>query len=110
MNRLNELPDITNHVLSGLKADDRLKTKIRLKAADLSLNDVSFSGTEKHFRLLPVLCAIALLMLLSLSLLQKAVPHNGSLPEIQTFAAGEHKSSSPLSIQRILSEADENAD
>ena len=110
MNRLNELPDITNHVLSGLTADNRLKTKIRLKAADLSLNDVSSSGTEKHFRLLPVLCAIALLMLLSLSLLQKAVPHNGSLPEIQTFAAGEHKSSSPLSIQRILSEADENAD
>ena len=76
MNRLNELPDITNHVLSGLKADDRLKTKIRLKAADLSLNDVSFSGTEKHFRLLPVLCAIALLMLLSLSLCEVSCSHH----------------------------------
>lgn len=56
MNRIDQLPEITEHVLSGLQADDSLKHKIHLKAAGIS------AGTEeKKTSRLPVaaLCAIS---------------------------------------------------
>ncbi len=104
MNRLSELPETANRAFAGLKADQSLKFRILQASAKGSSGDTARAFSRLH--LFPALCVIALLLLLSLSVMQALSGAGISVPEIDTFAAGEHKASSPVSLSEILIEAD----
>ncbi len=76
MSRIDRLPEITDHVLSGLRADESLKYRIYQKAADTA------SGKErKSFRLpLAALCSISAVMIAVFVLLGQLVPFGGNTP------------------------------
>jgi hypothetical protein len=95
--RLRCLPEITDHVLSGLKADESLKHQILLSAA---------SGREKRktsYRTVIALCCLsAVLVLLCVFAL-------GSKPagDIQVIPAGSRRSSPPVRLEEMIDEAAE---
>ena len=97
--RLRHLPEISDHVLSGLKADEALKHKILLSAA---------SDREKRkisFRTVIALCC------LSAVLVVLCVFAIGSKPEgdIQVISAGSRHSSPPIRLEEMIDEAAELA-
>lgn len=73
MSRLDQLPEITDHVLSGLRADDSLKYRIYQKAAGASEN-----RERKSYRLpLAALCAISAVMIAVFVFLGRVSPIAG---------------------------------
>lgn len=65
MSRLDQLPEITDQVLSGLRADDSLKYRIYQKASGLSENE----GRKPSRLPLAALCAISAVMIAAFILL-----------------------------------------
>ena len=96
--RLKHLPEATDHVLAGLRADDALKHRILLSAA---------SQPEKRkisFRTVVALCCLsAVLVLLCVFAL-------GSKPaaDIQVIPAGSRHASPPVGLEEIVEEASES--
>ena len=104
MSRLEQLPEITEHVLSGLRAGDDLKHRIYQQAAGLS------DAPKKKMSRLPLaaLCAISAVMVAVFILLSRVTPLNGSSaqtgqtmsatqmsPQIETISAGGHLEEPP---------------
>ena len=97
MNRLERLPEITDHVLSGLKADEALKQRVFLSAAS--------SPKEKKvpLRTVVALCSLsALLILLCVFVLQPK-----TTGDIQVVSAGSRHSTPPVSLENVLEKAAE---
>ena len=101
MSRLDQLPEITDHVLSGLRADNSLKHRIYQKAAGVS------DAPEKKSARLPLaaLCAISAVMVAVFALLiplsrQKTISGNTDIaydsPDISSVSAGAVLTSSPV--------------
>ena len=63
MNRLQRLPEITDHVLSGLKADDRAKHRILLAASGSQAPGGMHQKTVR-FRTVVTLCSLSVLLVL----------------------------------------------
>ena len=97
MKHLDRLHEITEHVLSGLKADDALKHRIFLSAAS--------SSKEKKYPLRTIfaLCGLsALLILLCVFALQPK-----TTGDIQVVSAGSRHSTPPVILENVLEEAAE---
>lgn len=109
MNRLDNLPEITDQVLSGLRADDSLKYKIYQKAAGES------SEKKASFRLpLAALCAISAVMIAAFVLLTSLTRQGSSDTQnyesanISSMPAGAVLTSSPMKDAGELSEKQED--
>lgn len=76
MSRIDQLSEITDHVLSGLQADESLKYRIYQKAADPS------AGKERKSLRLPLaaLCSISAVMIAVFVLLGQFIPFSGNTP------------------------------
>ena len=95
MNRLENLPDITDHVLSGLKADDTLKHRILLSATSPS------SPKKYSFRTVAALCCVsALLILLCVFAIR-----SDTGGDIQVISAGSRHSAPPVKLECVLEKA-----
>ncbi len=96
MNQVERLPEITNDLLSGLKADDQLKHRILLSAAQ--------SGTYKKSRLKTViaLCSLSVLLIVTCVMIGSLQNRKNSSPEMKNIPAGNHRVVSPVHLQNII--------
>ena len=115
MSRLDQLPEITDHVLSGLRADDALKHRIYQEAAQ--------DGTPREKasrRPLIALCTLSAAMIAVFVLLgrigplsRKQEPEEGApmsaAQQMETITAGERRNVSPIGLGSILETEEENA-
>ena len=92
MNRIENLPEITDRALDGLRADERLKSRIVSNA--FSKKESPFNQI-RHFRFVPVILSAVAVMILCVVFL------NGKKPVVDTdhhlihsFAAGSSESGS----------------
>ena len=98
MDPLNRIPEITDHVLSGLKADQHLKQRI-LETAASSPRKVSFRP-----RTIIALCSLSVLLVLLCAFASGLIgkPSSGN---IQVIPAGSRRNSSPVNLQTIIEKA-----
>ena len=97
MNRPENLPEISEHVLSGLKADSGLKHRILLSAASAP------SARRYSFRTVVVLCSLSVvLILLCVFALQTK-----KAEDLQVIPAGSRHSTPPVRLETVLENADE---
>lgn len=106
MSKIEQLPEITSRVLSGLKADETLKYRIIASAAEGTVRR-SFSRVS-----IGALCCLSAAMIALCILIS---PHSSSdhsaVPGLHETAAGTHRSSSPVHLQQLLSrETDQEKD
>lgn len=102
MNKLDHLPEYTDQVLHGLRADSSLKQRILQEAA--SSGEASSRPFSFSFRPGPVLCSIAAVMLIVLTVIgsRVAIPTASEPGKIVSFAAGKQGSSAvPESVSLI---------
>ena len=103
MSRLDQLPEISEQMLSGLRADDALKHRIYRKAAGIA------DTPEKTSRIpLAALCAISAVMIAVFALLIPFSRQNGnSLPGDQLSSSGSYESAdfSSMSAGTVLPES-----
>ena len=101
MNRLEQLPEITSDLLSGLKADDVLKHRI-LTAA------VAADHTPRRALLRPLsalLCLSALVIALCIVIPRLSSPQTLTQgPGLHEIAAGSRLSASPVNLSDIISQ------
>ena len=102
MSRLDQLPEITDHVLSGLRADDSLKYRIYQKAAEQS-----GERARKSSRLpLAALCAISAVMIALFVILNPMISRNAdgsrdvTAGQMHTILAGGELDESPVSEEK----------
>ena len=100
MDQLNRVPEVTEHVLSGLKADHRLKHQI-LEAAVSSPGKTSFRPRPKT---IIALCSLSVLLVL-LGVFVSALNHNSSSGNIRVIPAGNRRNSSPVNLQTVIEKA-----
>lgn len=114
MNRLEQLPEITDSVLSGLRADDALKHRILQKAVDTPAPAETRSSRRPLVALLSLSAAmIAVFVLLGTvspvsrdsSLSVAASQPESFSDQIHTISAGERRSGSPIGLGLIIDEA-----
>ena len=96
MDRLKQLPEVTDHVLSGLKADDALKQRILLSAAEGQHN------RTYSFRTVVALCSISVLLILLCIFVTRIPVNNVSTSEIQVIPAGGRRIVSPVNLQQVI--------
>ena len=105
MNRLQRLPEITDHVLSGLKADDRAKHKILLAASD-SRAPGGIRQKTVRFRTVVTLCSLSVLLVLMCVLI--SYQSSSQQPaDLQVIPAGSHRNAAPVNLQPVILEASE---
>ena len=107
MNNLNQLPDITDQVLSSLKADENLKHRILVAAANEEVPSSSFAGKKRSLIALIALTAVLILSVIgigSLSLSQDGI----SPSSMHVLPAGSHRNTSPVQLQVVIDEVIEN--
>ena len=97
MNRLEKLPEISEHVLSGLEADTGLKHRILLSAA-------SAPAVRRYsFKTIAALCSLSvILILLCVFALQSK-----KAEDLQVIPAGSRHSTPPVRLETVLENADE---
>ncbi len=105
MSRLDQMPEITEHVLSGLRADDSMKFRIFQEAAGISGQPLS---RKSHRPLVAALCAVSALMIVLFVLINPLVntkkesqssaysAQNSTTSQIQTIQAGSELDESPV--------------
>lgn len=116
MSRLDQLSQITDHVLDGLRADDSLKHRIYQKAAQ---SDISSSRRLSRRGTIIALSAVSAVMIAVFVLLGQisssgpttdnsaAVSRTADATDIvmiETVTAGEHRTSSPIPLQEVIDE------
>lgn len=101
MSQLEKLSDVSEHVLSGLKADSQLKHRILLSAAKASEK----TGIRKGAVI--ALCSLSLVVILLCAWITSASIIPSQSPELQVIPAGGRRNSSPVSLQQIIEKASE---
>lgn len=97
MNRIERLPEVSDHVLSGLTAGEDLKQRILLAASS------GYSRPKHSFRTVVALCSLSiLLVLLCVFALQSKTPD-----EMQVIPAGSRHSTPPVVLESILEKTEE---
>ena len=105
MNRLQRLPEITDHVLSGLKADDRAKHRILLAASGSQATGGMHQKTVR-FRTVVTLCSLSVLLVLMCVLI--SYQSRAQQPaDLQVIPAGSHRNTAPVNLQQVILEASE---
>ena len=99
MDQLKQLPEITDHILAGLQADDGMKHNILLSAADET------TKYRLHRRTVFSLCALSLVLIL-LCVLAALMPQKTMTSDIQNIPAGSHKKTAPIQLQNVIDQAD----
>ena len=86
MNRLEDLPNITNRALSELKADLSMKNRILMKAKSNASPEKRIISVSP----IPVLCSVMAVMILFVALLNKtpSVTNDNDPGNLVVFAAG----------------------
>lgn len=105
MNKLDQLPSMTSQILSGLKADESLKHRILLSAANTETKKTSY---KLSFSALVCLCCAVIVFCLVIPQIHSS-PNEMKKTEIQVITAGSRRSSSPVHLNNIISEK-ENTD
>ena len=95
MKRIECLPEITEHIFSGLKADEKLKHRILLSAASGS------PSARYPLRTVVFLCSLSILLVL---ICVFALQPKGS-GNIQVIPAGSRYSSPPVHLETVLEKA-----
>ena len=98
MDRLKQLPEITDHILSGLQADDRLKHSILLAASSAPQKG------KTYFRTVVSMCSLCVLLIL-LCVFATTFTVKSTNPDLQNIPAGSRKSSSPVNLQTVIEKA-----
>ena len=99
MDQLNRLADISDRVLDGLKADNHLKKRILISAAN--------NPIKEPFRMKTVfaLCSLSLLLIVLCVFISSFPSWTGSAPEIQNIPAGGRRIVSPLNLKQAIENA-----
>ena len=100
MDKLNRLPEVSEDLLSGLKADDALKQKILLSAANPA------PARNPRYRTAIALCCLSFLLIL-LCVFVSRLPAAGNTSDLQVISAGSHRESSPVNLDTVLENASE---
>ena len=101
MSRIEQLPEVTEQVLSGLQAGDELKNRIYRKALEPD------SRPSRRSVRVPMiaLCSLSVVMIALVAVLGQVHPLNDSdAADIRTITAGEHRVASPVVLQTIIDE------
>lgn len=101
MSQLTNLPEITDHVLSGLRADDQMKQKILLSATQKTARNTISRRT------FIAMCSLSLLLIL-LCIMVTLIPIEKKTSDIQNIPAGSYKKTAPVPIQNVINEAFES--
>ena len=99
MEKLERIPEVTEHVLAGLTADESLKHRIFLTA--------SAPATKKKYpvRTVVALCSLSVLLIL-LCVFALTTQNTG---DIQVIPAGRSHSTPPVKLESVLEKAAEAA-
>ena len=101
MSRIEQLPEVTEQVLSGLQAGDELKSRIYRKA----LEPDSRQSRRSVRAPMIALCSLSVVMIALVAVLGQVHSLNDSNPaDIRTIAAGEHRVASPVVLQTVINE------
>ena len=98
MDRLNRLPEITDQVLGGLKADENLKHRILLSAASASP-----AKKKAPLRTVVALCSLSVLLILLCVFALNAKPAG----DIHVIPAGSRHSAPPIHLETVIEQASE---
>jgi len=98
MDGLKKLPEVTDHVLSGLRADDQLKHNILMKAA------TSPRKGRQQIRMVVSMCSICVLLIF-ICLFAATFAGKNTNPDLQSIPAGSHRNSSPVNLQTVIEKA-----
>ena len=106
MNDLNRLPEITEQALAGLKADENLKHRILVAAAN------SGSPSADRFRsrrsLVALLALSAVLILSVIGIGRLSAREESDPAAMHAIPAGSHRNASPVHLQVVIDEVAEN--
>ena len=95
MNKLDNLPEITDHVLHELTADESLKFRIMQTAAQGSVKKTGRSS----FHPVPILCSVIAVLLLTVFALNGMKPVDPYKPgNLNVFAAGSLTTEEPVTL------------
>ena len=100
MTDIDRIPEITDHVLAGLKADDDKNITFTLKedaAVTIVYNNRAFS-----FKAAAALVCVSLLLIISCALLTLVPSGKGSGTDLHVIPAGSHKLLSPVDMQQVI--------
>ncbi len=101
MSRIEQLPEVTEQVLSGLQAGDELKNRIYRKA----LESDSVSSRRSVRVPMIALCSLSVVMIALVAVLGQVRSLNDSdAADIRTITAGAHRIESPVILQTIIDE------
>ena len=101
MSRIEQLPEVTEQVLSGLQAGDELKNRIYRKA----LEPDSVPARRSVRVPMIALCSLSVVMIALVAVLGQVRSLNDSDPaDIRTITAGAHRIESPVTLQTIIDE------
>ena len=99
MNRLNRLPELTDQILAGLKADDSQKHRILLSAAESS-----GTGKKIKYRTVIALCSLSVLLIL-LCVFASGWTGDRKASDLQNIPAGSRRNESPVNLQTVIDRA-----
>lgn len=110
MSKLEQLPQVSEYVLNGLRADDQLKNRIYQKASQA---DAGHFRTVPQRRTLIALCSLSVVMIAVFAIIasltsDRLLPESPAAVQMQTVSAGEHRSESPIRLQDIIHETVQN--
>ena len=99
MDQLERLPEVTEHVLAGLKADDSLKHRILLSASEAP------QKTGYRRRTVIALCSLSLVLILLCVFVSNLAGKQQQ--DLQVIPAGRQRNSAPVNLQKVIDEASE---
>jgi hypothetical protein len=103
MDRLDQLKEVTSHVMSGLKADEKLKNKILLSYSE----GAERTGKKPFgFRTVVALCSLSVLLIL-LCVFAAKITSGAKNPDLQVIPAGNRYQEAPVNLQPVIDKAAE---
>ena len=96
MIKLNQFPTMTDQVLHGLVADQRLKQKIIHAASQQELVE----SHDRFRRLIPIFCCLTAMLIIAF--VRFSLPRQDTSHPAMTFTAATHTASSPVLLQNFL--------
>ena len=101
MDRLDHMPEITDNVLGGLKADDSLKRKILLSAAE------SHTGNRVRRGTVFALCGLSLALILLCLFASGLTSPKTDPADPHVIPAGSRRIVSPVNLQNVIDQIKE---
>ena len=99
MDRLNRLPELTDQILAGLKADESQKHRILVSAAESS-----GTGKISKYRTVIALCSLSVLLIL-FCVFVSGWTGGQKKTDLQNIPAGSRRNESPVNLQTVIDRA-----